>query len=83
MKYRLPLFSALLLLLVLAAQALGAGAGSQFKAGEELLDAGRVGQAEDVAARALNENPKSAEALDFDARVKFYQGRYADALGRL
>jgi tetratricopeptide (TPR) repeat protein len=83
LKYRLPLFSALLLLLVLAAQALGAEAGSQFKAGEELLDAGRVAQAEDVAARALNENPKSAEALDFDARVKFYQGRYADALAAL
>ena len=80
MKHRLSLFSALLFLLVLAAHAPGAEGDSRFKAGEELLDAWRITQAEDLAAGALKESPESAEALDFDARVKFYQGRYADAL---
>jgi tetratricopeptide (TPR) repeat protein len=52
----------------------------KFKAGEELLDAWRIAQAEEFAVKALKEEPKSAAALEFDARVKFYQGRYADAL---
>jgi len=52
----------------------------KFKPGEELLDAGRIAQAEEFAAKALKEEPKSPAALDFDARVKFYQGRYAEAL---
>jgi tetratricopeptide (TPR) repeat protein len=58
----------------------GAEADPKFKVGEELLDAGRIAQAEEFAAKALKEEPQSAAALDFDARVKFYQGRYADAL---
>jgi tetratricopeptide (TPR) repeat protein len=53
---------------------------SAFKEGEELLDAWRVVEAEEAAARALRENPKSAAALEFDGRLKFYQGRYGDAL---
>jgi tetratricopeptide (TPR) repeat protein len=53
---------------------------SAFKQGEELLDAWRVGEAEEMAARALRDNPKSAAALEFDGRVKFYRGRYSDAL---
>ena len=61
----------------------GAEADPKFKAGEELLDAGRITQAEEFAAKALKEEPKSAAALDFDARVKFYQGRYAEALAIL
>jgi len=80
LKHRLSLFFALLFLLVLAAQAPGGEPESKFKAGEELLDAWRITQAEEVAGQALKEDPKSAEALDFDARVKFYRGRYADAL---
>ena len=80
MKYRLSFFSVVVLWLFLAAPAPGAEADPKFKAGEELLDAWRIAQAEELAAQALKENPKSAPALDFDARVKFYQGRYAEAL---
>jgi tetratricopeptide (TPR) repeat protein len=83
LKHRLSLFLALLLLLAGAVQARAAEAESKFKAAGELLDAWRVSEAQAVAARALNENPQSAEALDFDARVKFYQGRYAEALASL
>ena len=56
---------------------------SPFKQGEELLDAWRIAQAEELAAQALRENPKSAAALEFDGRVKFYQGRYEEALKSL
>ena len=83
MKYRLSFFSAVLLWLFLAAPAPGAEADPRFKAGEEMLDAWRVAEAQDLAARELKENPKSAAALDFDARVKFYQGRYPEALAVL
>jgi len=58
----------------------GAEADPKFKPGEELLDAGRIAQAEEFAAKVLKEEPKSPAALDFDAKVKFYQGRYAEAL---
>ena len=51
------------------------------QAGDELLDAWRTAEAEEVAARALRENAKSAGAQAFDGRLKFYQGRYQDALG--
>ena len=66
----------------LAAQVFGAES-DRFKPGEELLDAWRIGEAEDLAAKMLKENSKSAPALDFDARVKFYQGRYGDSLTQL
>lgn len=79
MKYRVAFFSALVLL-SLAASAAAAELDPKFKAGEELLDAWHLTQAEEVAAKALKENPKSPAALDFDARVKFYQGRYPEAL---
>ena len=79
MKYRVAFFSALVLL-SLAASTAAAELDPKFKAGEELLDAWHITQAEDVAAKALKENPKSPAALDFDARVKFYQGRYPEAL---
>ena len=52
----------------------------KFKEGEELLDAWRIAQAEEWVAKLLREDPKSPAALDFDARVKFYQGRYSEAL---
>ena len=70
----------MLLGLLLATQARGAEADPRFKRGEELLDAWHIAQAEELAAQALKEDPKSTAALDFDARVKFYQGRYSDAL---
>ena len=64
----------------MASRALGGEADPKFKAGEELLDAWRIAQAEELAGKALREDSKSASALDFDARVKFYQGRYPEAL---
>ena len=82
MKYRLPFLSAVFLCLALAVPAAAAET-EPFKAGEELLDAWRTRDAEELAARALKENAKSAPALDFDARVKFYQGRYGEALAQL
>jgi tetratricopeptide (TPR) repeat protein len=79
LKYRSSFFSAALLCLFLAVQASAAEA-DKFKAAEEWLDAWQIGQAEEFAAQALKENGKSAPALDLEARVKFYQGRYNEAL---
>ncbi|MBI4524677.1 MAG: tetratricopeptide repeat protein [Deltaproteobacteria bacterium] len=50
------------------------------KQGEEYLDAWRLPQADEIAARLLRENPKSPEALDFTARIRLHQGRYEEAL---
>ena len=36
-----------------------------------------------LAAKALKANPKSAAALEFDGRIKFYQGRYQEALSAI
>ena len=79
MKYRslLCLFWAVLLI---AARLSAAEADPKFKPGDELLDAWRLAEAEEVAAKALREDPKSAGAHAFDGRLKFYQGRYQDAL---
>jgi tetratricopeptide (TPR) repeat protein len=52
----------------------------EFKAGEDILEAWRFPEAEAIAAKALKDNPKSATALEFDGRIKFYQGRYQEAL---
>ena len=82
MKY--PKLFSLLLFFVLAAENLLAAQGDpKFKEGEQLLDAWRIAQAEQFAAASLRDNPKSPPALDFDARVKFYQGRYPEALASL
>jgi tetratricopeptide (TPR) repeat protein len=54
---------------------------SEFKEGDELLEAWHTAQAEELAAKSLREKPQSAAALAFDGRVKFYQGRYQEALG--
>jgi tetratricopeptide (TPR) repeat protein len=78
--YRVFQRSVLVFFFLLAGPAFAAEPDPKFKSGEELLDAGRLSQAEEFAAKALKEEPKSAAALEFDARVKFYQGRYADAL---
>jgi tetratricopeptide (TPR) repeat protein len=50
------------------------------KEGEELLDAWRMTEAQEVASRLLREKPKSASTLDFNSRVAFHQGRYEEAL---
>ena len=47
---------------------------------EEHLEAWRLPQAEEIASRLLSQNPKSALALDANGRVRFYQGRYEEAL---
>ncbi|HEX2225938.1 MAG TPA: hypothetical protein VHM64_02275, partial [Candidatus Binatia bacterium] len=58
----------------------GAEADPKFKAGDALLDAWRTAEAAEFAARALREDGTSAGAHAFDGRLKFYQGRYQDAL---
>jgi tetratricopeptide (TPR) repeat protein len=79
LKYRPSLFAVLIFLF--AARLFAAEAEREFKAGEDLLDAWRIAEAEAVAAKALKDNPRSAAALEFDGRIKFYQGRYQEALG--
>jgi tetratricopeptide (TPR) repeat protein len=78
LKYRFSAF--LILICLITAQLHAAEAEREFKAGEDLLEAWHVADAEVLAAKALKENPKSAAALEFDGRVKFYQGRYQEAL---
>lgn len=81
MKYRIaPL---LICLCLWFATLHGAEAEREFKAGEEILEAWRFPEAEAIAAKALKDNPKSAAALEFDGRIKFYQGRYQEALATL
>jgi tetratricopeptide (TPR) repeat protein len=65
---------------LLAGPLFGAEVEREFKAGEEILEAWRFADAEAIAAKALKDNPKSAAALEFDGRIKFYQGRYQEAL---
>ena len=67
---------------LLAGPLFGAEVEREFKAGEEILEAWRFAEAEAIAAKALKDNPKSATALEFDGRIKFYQGRYQEALTR-
>jgi len=74
---------ALFFSLLLAAPLCAAEADAKFKEGEELLDAWRIGQAEELAAKWLRENPKAPAAADLDGRVKFYQGRYQEALAAI
>ena len=82
MKYRTVLV-AIVVLLGLTTQLFAAEVEDKFKEGQELLDAWRISQAEELAAKSLRDNPKSPDALDFDARVKFYQGRYQEALASI
>jgi len=78
------LLSLTVLVFLAATQSLfAAQSDSPFKRGIELLDAWRIAEAEQLAAAALRDNPKSAAALDFDARVKFYQGRYPEAVASM
>jgi len=73
----------LLFSLLLAAPLFAAEADAKFKEGEALLDAWRIAQAEALAATWLRENPKAPAAADLDARVRFYQGRYQEALAAI
>ena len=83
MKYPVSRLSIVVFFLLVAVNTPAAEPDSKFKPGEELLDAWRLTQAEEFAAKALKEDPKSAAALEFDGRVKFYQGRYPEALAEL
>jgi tetratricopeptide (TPR) repeat protein len=67
-------------LLIIAGRLGAAESDPKFKAGDELLEAWRTAEAEEFAARSLRENANSAGAHAFDGRLKFYQGRYPDAL---
>ena len=78
MKYRVSPF--VILFCLLAGRLFAAEAEREFKAGEDLLDAWRITEAEALGAKALKENPRSAPALEYDGRIKFYQGRYQEAL---
>jgi tetratricopeptide (TPR) repeat protein len=69
-----------LFLFAAAGQLCAAEADPKFKAGDDLLDAWRTAEAEELAAKALRQDGKSAGAHAFDGRLKFYQGRYQDAL---
>jgi tetratricopeptide (TPR) repeat protein len=78
LKYRIaPLF---LFVWLWAGLLYAAEAEREFKAGEDILEAWRFPEAEAIAAKALKDNPKSAAALEFEGRIRFYQGRYQEAL---
>jgi len=83
LKYPRLLSLAVLVFLAATQSLFAAQSDSPFKRGIELLDAWRITEAEQLAAAALGDNPKSAAALDFDARVKFYQGRYPEAVASM
>jgi hypothetical protein len=59
-KHRTVL-SAIVIILGLTAQLLAGEVEDKFKEGQELLDAWRISQAEEVAAKSLRDNPKSAD----------------------
>lgn len=80
MRYPRKITLVFLIFFGLAVPSPGAEPQSLLQQGEEHLEAWRVLQAEEVAARLVRENPKSAAAIDFKARVSFYQGRYDEAL---
>jgi len=50
------------------------------KAAEEELEAWRLSEAERLIAQLARNQPKSAEALDLQAWLAFYQGRYEESL---
>lgn len=83
MKHRKIGSFGFLLFFAWLASGLAAEVDRPFKHGEELLDAWRIAEAESLAANALRDNPRAARALEFDGQVKFYQGRYAEALKSL
>ncbi|MSP40269.1 MAG: tetratricopeptide repeat protein [Deltaproteobacteria bacterium] len=81
MKYRSV--SLLLAFFLLAAPLFGAEIAREFKTGEDFLEAWRIADAEAIAAKALKADAKSAAALEFDGRIKFYQGRYQEGLAAI
>lgn len=64
----------------LTLDALAAAIEQRLKEAEDHLEAWRAAQAFEVSSRLVQENPESPLALDLHGRVKFYQGRYEDAL---
>lgn len=52
----------------------------QIKEAEDLLDAWHLSRAEEIASRLAAQSPKSAAILDLQAKIKFYRGRYEEAL---
>jgi tetratricopeptide (TPR) repeat protein len=80
LKHRISLVPYLLASIAFAINLFAADTDPRSKHGEELLDAWRITEAEAVADRWRLENPNSPAALDLDARIKFYQGRYSEAL---
>ncbi|HXG53300.1 MAG TPA: tetratricopeptide repeat protein [candidate division Zixibacteria bacterium] len=78
-----PAVFLLALSLAWAASARAAVADAELQRLQELLDAWRIDEARELAGRALRESPRSAAALDLDAWVKFYEGRYPDAVQSL
>jgi tetratricopeptide (TPR) repeat protein len=72
-----------LLLLALSGRLQAAEADGKFKPGDELLEAWRTAEAQEIAARALRDEPQSPAAHAFDGRLKFFQGRYQDAVAAL
>ena len=73
----------MILLVIVAGRLSGAESDPKFKPGDELLDSWRTAEAHEFAARSLREDAKSAGAHAFDGRLKFYQGRYQEALAAL
>jgi tetratricopeptide (TPR) repeat protein len=74
---------AFLTLLILSPFCAAAELDPAVKLAEEYLEAWRVPQAEDAVSRLARENPKSAVAFTLNAQVRFYQGRYKEALRSL
>jgi tetratricopeptide (TPR) repeat protein len=66
--------------ILIAARLSAAEVDPKFKPGDELLDAWHITEAAAFATKVLREDGKSAGAHAFDGRVKFYQGRYQEAL---
>lgn len=79
-KVALGAFACGLFSLLLALPLRAAEVDPALKEAEELLDAWKISQAEELAARLIRENTKSPIGHDIDARAKFYQGRYAEAV---
>ena len=82
-RITLSLALSLLALLTLYPDPANGQAEALLKQAEELLEAWRSPQADEIASRLVRENPKSPAAFDLKARVAFYQGRYEEALRSL
>ncbi len=66
-------------LLSFSPPAYSAEADSLVKQADEYLEAWHLNQADEIAARLLRENSRSAAGLEIKGKVAFYQGRYDEA----